>query len=115
MGISQSRHSRRIVPISRSQSAFACGVRTGVFNTCRPIDAIARSTVAAKMLSRSWRTNRWDVRGDDRAKLLDRPRRCGMLGDIPVEDPTGADLEDDEHREDAEAGGNRREEVTGHD
>ena len=38
-----------------------------------------------------------------------------MLGDIPVEDPTRADLEDDEHIEDAEAGRYRREEVTGHD
>ena len=55
------------------------------------------------------------LRGDDRAKLLDRPLRRGMLGDIPVEDPTRTDLEDDEHIEDAEAGGHHREEVTGHD
>ena len=27
--------------------ALACGVRTGVLSTCRPIEAIARSTVAA--------------------------------------------------------------------
>ena len=38
-----------------------------------------------------------------------------MLGDIPVEIPTRADLEDDEHIEDAEAGRYHREEVTGHD
>ena len=63
MGISQSRHSRRIVPISRSQNVLACGVHTGIFSTCRPIDAIAQSTVAAKMLSRFVRTNRWDVPG----------------------------------------------------
>jgi hypothetical protein len=44
-------------------NALACGVHTGVFSTCRAVDAIARSTVAAKMLSRSWRTNRWDVSG----------------------------------------------------
>lgn len=42
------------------------------------------------------------LRGDDRAKLLDRPLRSGMLGDIPVEDPTRTDLEDDEHIQDAE-------------
>lgn len=35
--------------------------------------------------------------GDDRPKLLDRPLRRGMLGDIRVEDPTGTHLEDDEH------------------
>ena len=44
---SQSRHSRRSVPISRSQNALACGVRTGVLSTCRPIDTAARSTVVA--------------------------------------------------------------------
>jgi len=37
------------------------------------------------------------LRGDDHARLLDRPLRRGMLGDIPVEDTTRADLEDDEH------------------
>ena len=53
--------------------------------------------------------------GDDRAELLDRPLRRGMLRDVPVEDPTRADLEDDEDIEDAEADGHRREEVTGDD
>jgi hypothetical protein len=53
--------------------------------------------------------------GDDRAKLLDRPRRRGMLRHVPVEDPTRTDLEDDEDIEDAEADGHRREEVTGED
>jgi hypothetical protein len=42
------------------------------------------------------------LRGDDPAKLLDRPLRRRMLGDVPVEDPTRADLEDEEHIEDAE-------------
>jgi hypothetical protein len=54
------------------------------------------------------------LRGDDRPKLLDRPLRRGMLRDVPMEDPTRTDLEDDEHKhiEDAEAGGDYREEVT---
>ena len=55
------------------------------------------------------------LRSHDRAKLLDRPLGSRMLGDIPVEDPTRADLEGDEHIEDAEAGGHHREEVTGYD
>ena len=38
------------------------------------------------------------------AKLLDRPLRRGMLGDIPVEDPARADLKNNENREDAESG-----------
>src|SRR5215472_16845335 len=36
MGMIQSRHSRRIVPISRSQNAFACGACLGVFKTRKP-------------------------------------------------------------------------------
>ena len=58
------------------------------------------------------------LRRDDRAKLLDRPLRRGMLRHIPVENPTRAHLEDNEDNEDiedAEAGGHRREEVTGQD
>jgi hypothetical protein len=38
-----------------------------------------------------------------------------MLGHVPVEDPPGADLEDDEDIEEAEANGHRREEVTDDD
>jgi hypothetical protein len=33
--------------VQYESSPLACGVRTGVLSTCRPIDAIARSTVAA--------------------------------------------------------------------
>lgn len=32
----RSRHSRRVVPTSHSQNAFACGARTGVFYTRSP-------------------------------------------------------------------------------
>jgi hypothetical protein len=38
-----------------------------------------------------------------------------MLWDIPMENPTRADFEDDEHIDDAEADGHRREKVTGDD
>ena len=48
------------------------------------------------------------LRGDDRAELLDRPRRRRMRGDVPVQDPTRADLEDDEDVEDPETDGHRR-------
>jgi hypothetical protein len=57
-GISQSRHSRRAVPMKRSQCAFACGVRTGVFNTCSDIERRASSTAGAKIPSRSWTRKR---------------------------------------------------------
>ena len=53
--------------------------------------------------------------GDDRPELLNCPRRRGMLRDVPVKDPTCADHGDDEHVENAEADGHRREEITGDD
>jgi hypothetical protein len=37
---------------------FACGARTGVFNTCSDIDRRALSTAGAKMPSRSWTRKR---------------------------------------------------------
>jgi hypothetical protein len=42
--ITKSEHSRRIVPISRSPNALACGDRTGVLRTVSPIAAMVRST-----------------------------------------------------------------------
>ena len=77
-GISQSRHSRRMVPIIRSQNAFACGVRTGVFSTRRPIDATASvhgrgEDPIAVMHQIPVRT----LAGDRHAELLDRPLRRG--------------------------------------
>ena len=36
MGIMKSKHSRRALPINRSQNAFAWGDRYGVFNTLNP-------------------------------------------------------------------------------
>ena len=54
MGIIQSRHSRRIVPMTRSQIAFAFGLAKGERNTARPNARIDSSRCFAKMLSRSW-------------------------------------------------------------
>lgn len=54
-----SRHSRRAVPISRSQNAFASGTRTGVFNTRRCIDRNASSTAGENAASRSWTIHRY--------------------------------------------------------
>jgi hypothetical protein len=50
-GIIQSKHSRRIVPIARSQNAFACGDRTGALKIVSPIAASVRSTPSEEMLS----------------------------------------------------------------
>ncbi len=44
IGMIQSRHSRRRVPISLSQSEFACGLRTGVLMTSRPMCATEASS-----------------------------------------------------------------------
>ena len=51
--MSQSRHSRRIVPINRSQIAFAIGLRGGDFRTLNPKPLMDASKLLAKMLSRS--------------------------------------------------------------
>ena len=78
--------------MKRSQCAFACGARTGVFNTCRDIwreDAIAiMDDEAIGALQRQ-----------TVPELLDRPFRRGMVGEIPVHDPACADVEEDEHIE----------------
>jgi hypothetical protein len=52
-GINQSRHSRRIVPITRSQIAFIFGLCGADFNTLIPRARIESSSWRAKMLSRS--------------------------------------------------------------
>jgi hypothetical protein len=53
-GIIQSRHSRRIVPMTRSQIAFALGLEKGERSTARPNARIESSRCRAKMRSRSW-------------------------------------------------------------
>ena len=57
-GISQSRHSRRIVPITRSQIALAFGLCGGDLSAVSPSFVIDASKLLAKMLSRSWRRYR---------------------------------------------------------
>ena len=52
-GINQSRHSRRIVPMTRSQIALAIGLRGGDFNTLIPSFFTDSSRCWAKILSRS--------------------------------------------------------------
>jgi ABC-type proline/glycine betaine transport system ATPase subunit len=54
-GINQSMHSRRIVPITRSQIAFAFGLCGGDLSTVSPRFLIDSSKRLAKMLSRGER------------------------------------------------------------
>ena len=51
----------------------------------------------------------------DGPALLNRPVHGRMLGHVPVEDSSRADVEHDEDVEDTEAGGDDGEEVTGED
>ena len=54
----KSKHSRRTVPISRSQYAFAFGARTGVRNTLSPKEPLSSlSRFREKIESRSWIKN----------------------------------------------------------
>ena len=57
--ISQSRHSRRIVPSTRSQTAFAFGLRTGERNTFTPNALIESSRCFAEIRSQSCIRYRW--------------------------------------------------------
>ena len=57
-----------------------------------PVDAIQRKTVP---------------------KLLDRPFRGGVVGEIPVHDPACPDVEDDEDVQSLKGGGHHDEEVAG--
>jgi len=59
IGMIQSRHSRRIVPIRRSQVAFAFGLETGDRKTSRPGARIESSRCLAKIASRSWISYLW--------------------------------------------------------
>jgi hypothetical protein len=93
----------RIVPITRSQKAFACGARAGVFKTLRPI--------ASSVRVNAFRVDRVAIVDDESIhlvavtisrKLLRRPA-CGRIRrHIPVQNPPGADLEPHEHVHDAE-------------
>ena len=58
-GMKKSRHSRRRVPPKRSHMEFAFGARTGVRNRT-PIAVTLWSNSLEKMLSWSWRTNRYE-------------------------------------------------------
>jgi hypothetical protein len=55
----ESRHSRPRVPIGRSQSEFACGLRTGVLMTLSPMRATEASSRVEKIASRSCRIKRY--------------------------------------------------------
>jgi len=53
------------------------------------------------------------VTGDGLSELLESPLRCGMLRDVEMQQTPAAELHDDEHVQDLEAGGHDREEVAG--
>jgi len=42
-GIKKSKHSRRMLPINRSQNAFAWGARNGVLGMLKPIESMDAS------------------------------------------------------------------------
>ena len=79
----QSRHSRRSVPISLSQSEFAFGLRTGILMTSRPMRATEASRRVEKIRSWSCRINRyvWSE-GIASPQLLEGPSRGRMGGTL---------------------------------
>ena len=86
-GISQSRHSRRIVPMTRSQIELAIGLRGGDFKTLTPSLPIDSSRRLAIILSRSRRPAYVAARAPDAgedfaalaAKFPKPPASAGVL------------------------------------
>ena len=78
----QSRRSRRRVPISRSQSEFACGLCTGVVITLRPRCVSEAFNLAEKILSVVDDEAILVVGRDSFSQLLKRPGGGGMRGGV---------------------------------
>jgi hypothetical protein len=97
IGITESKHSRRIVPIKRSQKVFACGTRAGVLRTARP-----SSRGFDRLLpSRSCRDRGYEsvppIAGHNHPKLLRAPVRCRMRGHVPMQDSSRPNFQNDKH------------------
>lgn len=90
--MSQSKHSRRSVPRTRSQRAFAFGLLGGLFNTRSP--------------------SRWMDSSSSAEKMLPRPLRGRMRCHVKVNQSTAVMLDNDEHVQDSEGAGHCDTEVT---
>jgi hypothetical protein len=89
----KSTHSRRIVPIARSQNVFAVGVRTGVLS--------ARNAKVLQRRINGGRENRIAVIDEESVrmiirekltKLLNRPFRRRMIGHTNMQNAAGSKL-----------------------
>ena len=110
----KSRHSRRVVPTSRSQYAFALGARTGVFKTRTPkfqLGITGRENRIAVVDDESV----WMIERQKLADLLNRPLGSGMAGPVRMENAARTDFHGDEGIEDAERCSYRHEKVAGDD
>ena len=102
-------------PVTCSQIAFAFGLANGDRSTSSP-----RAGSSRRGASRRWRRGHGSdtvVVGisDDFSQLLQRPVRARVGGDVQVRETTRAVLDDDEHVQHPERGGDRNEEVAGKD
>ena len=109
------RHSRRIVPITRSQMALARGARTGVLMILMPSAAKTASKELVYLVSRS-RTRNCAVGEVHREVpgLLGHPVGDRLGGDAADPYETRVVVDEDEHVEPAEEHGVDMEEVTRH-
>jgi hypothetical protein len=117
--MSQSKHSRQIVPITLSQIEFAVGLRGGLFKTRSPSRWMDSSSSAEKMLSRS--CSRYAYR----SSYPTASRNCcrvhsavGCAVTFKVDQSTAVMavmFDDDEHIQDSKRAGHRDTEITGYD
>ena len=115
IGIIQSRHSRRIVPITRSQIEFAFGLATGDRNTSTPRALIELSRCLAKIASRSWIRYLW-LSASPMTSLSCCSAWLGRAcGDVHVRQSARAVLDDDKHVQHPKRCRDGDEEVAGED
>src|SRR5271156_902589 len=115
-GISQSRHSRRMVPITRSQIAFVIGLRGGVFNILTP----SRPTDSSRCLAKNAIAIVKQVlvslsESNGLAQLLQRPGGTWMGGDVAVDQAPAVVLDHHEYVQQPERCGDGNKEVAGND
>jgi len=99
-GITKSRHSRRSVPMTRSQRLLALGLRGGVLSTRSPMCVMDEKTVVM-------------VRGDGFSHLLQCPRCSGVGCHIAVHNPSGLVFDNHEYVEQPKRCRHDNTEVTG--
>jgi hypothetical protein len=113
--MNQSKHSLRIVPMTRSQMAFALGLRGGLFHTRSPNRRIDSANSAENGIAIMQQALISLLATHRLSQLLPPPHRRRMRRHIEVNKSTAVMLYDDQHIQDAERAGHGDKKITGDD